>query len=65
MSSDAVWRKTHRLGAWVFVIGGVLFIGSAFVPAARSGVPLALIIMGLVMVPVFYLLYLWLRERTS
>jgi len=65
LSSDMVWRKTHRLGAWVFVIAGVLFMASAAVPGVRSGVPLALIIMGLVMVPVFYSLYLWLRERAS
>jgi len=65
LSSDTVWRKTHRLGAWVFVIAGILFIVSAFVPGARSGVPLAAIIVGLVMVPVLYSLYLWMRERAS
>lgn len=65
LSSDTVWRKTHRLGAWVFVIAGMLFIASAFLPAVRGGVPLAVIIMGLVMVPVLYSLYLWMRERSS
>jgi len=65
LSSDTVWRKTHRLGAWVFVIAGVLFMASAFVPGARGAVPLAVIIMGLVLVPVVYSLYLWMRERAS
>lgn len=65
LSSDTVWRKTHRLGAWVFVIAGLLFMASAFVPAARGGAPLVVVIIGLVMVPVFYSLYLWLRERAS
>jgi uncharacterized membrane protein len=65
LSSDTVWRKTHRLGAWVFVIAGVLFIASAFVPGTRGAVPLAVIIMGLVLVPVVYSLYLWMRERAS
>jgi immunity protein, SdpI family len=65
LSSDTVWRKTHRLGAWVFVIAGLLFMASAFMPAARGGVPLVAVIVGLLMVPVFYSLYLWLRERAS
>jgi uncharacterized membrane protein len=65
LSSDTVWRKTHRLGAWVFVIAGVLFMVTAFVPGARSAVPLAVIVVGLVLIPVLYSLYLWMRERPS
>lgn len=65
LSSDTVWRKTHRLGAWVFVIAGLLFMGSAFVPGGRGAVPLAVIVIGLVLVPVLYSLYLWMRERAS
>ena len=65
LSSDTVWRKTHRLGAWVFVIAGLLFMVSAVVPGTRGAVPLAVIIIGLVLVPVVYSLYLWLRERAS
>ncbi len=65
LSSDTVWRKTHRLGAWLFVIAGVLFMVSAFVPGLGAGVPLAVIIMGLVLTPVVYSLYLWIRERSS
>jgi len=65
LSSDTVWRKTHRLGAWVFVLAGLLFMASAFMPAVRGGVPLAVIIIGLVLIPVVYSLYLWMRERAS
>jgi len=65
LSSDTVWRKTHRLGAWLFVIAGVLFMVSAFLPWTRAGVPLAVIIIGLVLTPVVYSLYLWIRERSS
>jgi len=65
LSSDTVWRKTHRLGAWVFVIAGILFMGSAFVPSARGMVPLAVVIMVLVLTPVLYSLYLGMRERSS
>jgi uncharacterized membrane protein len=65
LSSDTVWRKTHRLGAWVFVIAGVLFMASAFVPGVRAAVPFAVIIVVLVLTPVLYSLYLWMRERSS
>jgi hypothetical protein len=34
-------------------------------PAVRGGVPLAVIIIGLVLIPVVYSLYLWMRERAS
>jgi uncharacterized membrane protein len=65
LSSDTVWRKTHRLGGWVFVIAGVLFVASAFVPGLTAGIPLAVIIVGLAVTPVLYSLYLWMRERSS
>lgn len=65
LSSDTVWRKTHRLGAWVFVIAGLLFMASAFVPGAAGAVPFAVVVIGLVLTPVVYSLYLWMRERSS
>jgi hypothetical protein len=49
----------------VFVIAGVLFMASALVPRARDAVPLAVVIIVLVMTPVLYSLYLWMRERSS
>jgi uncharacterized membrane protein len=27
LANDTVWHKTHRLGAWLFVAGGLVFIG--------------------------------------
>jgi len=65
LSSDEIWRKTHRLGGWVCVFAGLLFIVSAFMPGFRNSVPLVVIIIGLVLTPVFYSLYLWMRERPS
>ena len=32
LSSDAVWRKTHRTGGWLFVIGGIVIATGAFAP---------------------------------
>jgi uncharacterized membrane protein len=65
LSSDTVWRKTHRLGAWVFVIAGLLFMASAFVPGAAGAVPFAVVVVGLILTPILYSLYLWMRERSS
>ena len=64
LSSDVVWRKTHRLGSWLFVLVGFIFIASALLPSATLGVPFAVVIMGLVLTPVLYSLYLWMRERS-
>lgn len=32
LADDEVWRRTHRRGAWVFVILGIAFFASAFIP---------------------------------
>lgn len=32
LSNENNWRKTHRLGAYTFAIGGVLFLLSPFIP---------------------------------
>lgn len=65
LSSDVVWRKTHRLAAWTFVGGGLVFAASAFVPLARSYALLGTTIAIAVLAPVVYSLYLWKREQTS
>lgn len=33
LSNEGNWQKTHRLGAYTFAIGGVLFLLSPFLPA--------------------------------
>ena len=35
LSSKTSWVRTHRLGGWVFLIGGVAMIGTSMLPAAR------------------------------
>lgn len=65
LSSDEIWRKTHRLGGRLFVAGGILLMLSALVRGA-FGVPLiAALIAVLVLIPVLYSLYLWMRERST
>ncbi len=63
LSSETVWRKTHRTGGWLFVIGGVLMVGLAFLPSVTF-VPLLAVIIGLVaVVPVVQSYLLWRREQ--
>ena len=37
LSSDEVWRKTHLVGGYSFVIGGLLFLASPFIPVPFNG----------------------------
>ena len=32
LSSEEVWRKTHRLGSKIMMIGGIVIMISAFLP---------------------------------
>lgn len=32
LNSDRVWERTHRLGGWLFVLGGIIGIAAAFIP---------------------------------
>jgi uncharacterized membrane protein len=35
LASDTVWERTHRLGGWLFVLGGLLGLVLSFFPALR------------------------------
>src|SRR3989442_4521370 len=48
LSSDTVWRRTHRTGGWVFVIGGLLLASTALLPPSPF---LPLLIATIVIVP--------------
>src|SRR5439155_23234064 len=62
LSSDTVWRRTHRTGGWVFVIGGLVLAGAALLP---RGAFLPLLIATIVIVPAIPIVQsyvLWKRE---
>lgn len=65
LSSDAVWRATHRLGGWLFVAAGLVIAASALLPPSSRG----RVIMGSVLVaaliPVAYSYAAWRRERSG
>jgi uncharacterized membrane protein len=57
LASDIVWTRTHRLGAWLFTLGGV--VGFVLVMAGVNAF-IALSIFGVAaIVPVFYSLWLY------
>ena len=65
LSSDTVWRRTHRTGGWVFVIGGLVLAGAALLP---RGAFLPLLIATIVVVPAIPIVQsyvLWKREQSK
>ncbi len=63
LSSDTVWRKTHRTAGWLFVIGGLIITAGAFAPPGAF-VPLFVVTLVVITtVPVAQSYILWKRER--
>lgn len=63
LSSDTVWRKTHRTGGWLMVIGGMLIAACALLPRGAF-LPLfvsAILIMAVI--PIVQSYVLWKREQ--
>lgn len=62
LSSDYVWRETHRVGGRVFVAGGLITIAAAFLPPALAPwVALGGLLVG-GFVPVVYSYVIWRRQ---
>lgn len=60
LSSDEVWEKTHKLGAWAFRIGGALVVVIAFI--GESGVFLMLpVLLLMALTPVVYSYFVFAR----
>ena len=65
LSSDTVWRKTHRTGGWLMVLGGSVIAACAFFPPAAF-LPLfiaAVILMAVI--PIVQSYILWKREQSK
>ncbi len=58
LASDAVWERTHRLGGWTFMLGGVLFVVAAF-----TGGGMWLPIVAVVIAAVVPMAYSWFIYR--
>lgn len=62
LSSDAVWRKTHRTGGWLFVVGGLVIAGAAFAPAGVFFRVIVPTLVAVTAIPVVQSYVLWKRE---
>lgn len=65
LSSDRVWRETHRVAGWTFAIAGIALLLAALLP---SGVHLWVIggvVLLTVAVPVIHSYRLWRRESAA
>ncbi|HYE82599.1 MAG TPA: SdpI family protein [Clostridia bacterium] len=54
LANEEVWRKTHRMAAFVWVAGGIVCAASSFWNSAASAVLFFVCIMALAFVPVVY-----------
>ncbi len=64
LSSDTVWRKTHRLGAVTFMIAGVCIVVGGLAARPLGAVALGgALVAGLI--PVVYSWVLWRREQPA
>lgn len=65
LSSDEVWRKTHLVGGYSFVIGGLLFMASPLIPVPFNGyVPFIAIIIA-ALVPIIYSYIAFTKEKNN
>lgn len=63
LSSDTVWRKTHRTGGWLMVLGGFAVAACAFLPYGAF-VPLFVVaILVMAVIPIAQSYVLWKREQ--
>ena len=62
LNSEDNWNKTHRLAGFVWVIGGVITIVSAFLPVGRW--LFMAVLAGIILIPVAYS-YLYFRKEIS
>jgi uncharacterized membrane protein len=63
LSSDTVWRKTHRTGGWLMVFGGLALATGAFLPSAALLPLLIGTIVVVAVIPIVLSYVLWKRER--
>lgn len=66
LSSEEVWRKTHRLGGKCFFVCGILMIGCAFVPNLKVSFWLTMIcVFVIAMIPSIMSYIWWRREQNT
>ena len=63
LSSDTVWRKTHRTGGYLMVLGGLLVAACAVLPHGAFIPVLIVAILLMAVIPIVQSYILWKREQ--
>lgn len=63
LSSNTVWRKTHRTGGWLMVIGGIALATGAILPRSALLPLLIGTIVVVAVIPIVQSYVLWKREQ--
>jgi uncharacterized membrane protein len=63
LSSDTVWRKTHRTGGWLMVLGGLVIAATVFLPHGAFLPLLIAAILIMAVIPIVQSYVLWKREQ--
>jgi uncharacterized membrane protein len=62
LTNDRVWERTHRLGGTMFVVGGIVMLASAWLPATAFFPTIMSVTMISAIIPVVYSYVIWKRE---
>lgn len=65
LSSERVWRETHRVGGRAFVAGGVAMVLAGFVPGVLSEVLSVVALVIVPGIPIVYSYVVWRREAAG
>jgi uncharacterized membrane protein len=63
LSSDTVWRKTHRTGGWLMVIGGLALAAGSLLPRPAFMVLFVVTAVTVGVIPLVQSYVLWKREQ--
>ncbi len=65
LSSEQVWRKTHRLGGYCFMAMGLLMVVAGFLGTPATFPYVLGVTIALALVPVFYSFFVWRSEQET
>lgn len=65
LSSERVWRDTHRIGGRAFVVGGVAMVLAGFVPGIAAQALAIGAVMVAALIPILYSYVAWRREAAG
>lgn len=66
LSSESVWRKTHRVGGYAFTIAGLIFVAFALLGGGPGAIKLMLVlVLPIVLWPVLYSYLDWRKEKEA